>query len=113
MPLFSILIAHNRTHPFPAPDAARSLFLHTATEPTQDCAVEHGKFVLSSILSAQFKKIALQQSENVQQVHFLTRKEESRLIKQSFIWQKIWPESDTKSEREIRTSPFMNRMTWH
>lgn len=40
MPLDSFSIAQRRTKPFPAPEAARSLLLHTATELTQERAVE-------------------------------------------------------------------------
>lgn len=40
MPLDSFSIAQRRTDPFPAPEAARSLLLHTAIELTQERAVE-------------------------------------------------------------------------
>lgn len=40
MSLVSLPIAHNRTEPLAAPDAARSLLLHTVTELTQEYAVE-------------------------------------------------------------------------
>lgn len=38
MPLDSFSIAQRRNEPFPAPEAARSLPLHTATEFTQERA---------------------------------------------------------------------------
>lgn len=38
--LLSFAIAHKRTEPFPAPDAARSLFLQTVMELTQEHADE-------------------------------------------------------------------------
>lgn len=41
MPLESLSISQRRIEPLPAPDAARSLLLHTATEPTQECADKH------------------------------------------------------------------------
>lgn len=40
MPLDSLSISQRRTDPFPAPEAARSLLLHTAIELTQERAVE-------------------------------------------------------------------------
>lgn len=41
MPLDSLSIPQRRTEPLPAPEAARSLLLHTETEPTQECTDEH------------------------------------------------------------------------
>uniref|UniRef100_A0A7C9CI94 Uncharacterized protein n=1 Tax=Opuntia streptacantha TaxID=393608 RepID=A0A7C9CI94_OPUST len=52
MLLFSVSIAHSRTEPLPAPDTARSLFLQTATELTQECAVEQGLSTLCPLFSA-------------------------------------------------------------
>lgn len=38
MPFGALSTAHKRTEPLPAPDAARSLPLHTVTELTQEHA---------------------------------------------------------------------------
>ena len=87
MPLLSLLIAHNWTHPFPAPDAARSLFLHTVTELTQDCAVEIELFALISLPSAQskrgiiFNKITENSGHGVKQ-----QKEKVMIIKKTVIY---------------------------
>lgn len=59
MPLESFSISQRRTEPFPAPEATRSLLLHTATEVTQERAVEPHLNESCASFSADYELIVL------------------------------------------------------
>lgn len=63
----SLPIAHKRTKPLPAPDAARSLLLQTLIEPTQEYTDE-GLYVSEFTSSFSARWDPLPSSENIGQV---------------------------------------------